>query len=181
MVGKPGEKWSYNGGAVALIGALIAKGAGMDIDAYAQSKLFGPLGITSSEWVRGADNVPSAASGLRLTASDLATIGVMVAQSGMYDGKQVVPASWLETSFSKRATIFDGFDYGLLWYLAKAPGGDQILIASGNGGQRLTVQPKVGFVVSTFAGNYNNPDAWQTAVKVLVEYAIPEVVRKRSE
>jgi CubicO group peptidase (beta-lactamase class C family) len=181
MVEKPGTQWTYNGGAVALIGQLIANGTGMQIDAFAKEKLFGPLGITSFEWVRGADNVPSAASGLRLTARDLARIGVMVAQRGRYDGKQIVPASWLDTSFRKRATIAKGFDYGLLWYLAKAPGGDQILVASGNGGQRLTVQPKVGFVVSTFAGNYNAPDAWKMAVKVLVQYAIPEVVRKRTK
>lgn len=181
MSGKPGETWTYSGGAVALIGELIAKGTGMDIDTYAKAKLFGPLGITSWEWVRGADNVPSAASGLRLTASDLAKIGVMLAQNGKYDGQQVVAATWLDTSMRAQASLGDNFDYGLLWYLSKAPGGDEILIASGNGGQRLTVQPKVGFVVSTFAGNYDAPDAWQMPIKVLVEYAIPEVARKRSE
>lgn len=179
MVAAPGTTWSYNGGAVALIAKLIADGTGQDIDAFAQTRLFDPLGIQSFEWVRGSDGVPSAASGLRLTVRDLARFGVMIAQNGIYEGQRVVPASWLESSFRVAASIQPGFDYGYLWYLSKGPGGDRILIAVGNGGQRLTVQPSAGFVVSTFAGNYNNRDAWQTSVRVLVDFAVPEVGKFR--
>lgn len=81
MVTEPGTTWTYNGGAVALIAKLIADGAGQDIDAFARMRLFDPLGIQNYVWVRGADGVPSAASGLRLTARDLAKIGVMIAKT----------------------------------------------------------------------------------------------------
>ena len=178
MVTDPGTTWTYNGGAVALIAKLIADGTGQDIDTFAQTRLFDPLGLEDHEWVRGQDGVPSAASGLRLTARDLAKLGVMIAQNGVYNGKEVVPASWLETSFRAAASIQPGFDYGFLWYLTKGPNGDPILIALGNGGQRLTVQPAAGFVVATFAGNYNDPDAWQTSVRVLLDFAVPEVVKR---
>lgn len=181
MVAAPGTAWTYNGGAVALLAELISRGAGMDIDAYAQSRLFGPLGIVEFEWVRGADGVPSAASGLRLTARDLATIGVMLAQNGTYNERQVVPAAWLDASFSAQAAIMDGFDYGMLWYLTSGPSGDRVVIASGNGGQRLTVQPAAALAVATFAGNYNDPNAWQLPIRVLVDYAVPEVNRIRSD
>ncbi|MGC1504395.1 MAG: serine hydrolase [Sulfitobacter sp.] len=181
MVAEPGTVWTYNGGAVALLGHLISEGSSMELDAYAQSRLFEPLGISDFEWVRGADGVPSAASGLRLTAQDLATIGVMIVGNGTYDGRQIVPASWLDASFSAQASIMDGFDYGMLWYLAAGPSGDLIIIASGNGGQRLTVQPSAEFVVATFAGRYNDPDAWQLPLSVVVDFAVPEVNRVRSE
>ncbi len=55
MVNEPGDWWTYNGGATALIGKLIANGAGVPIDAYAKKKLFTPLGIDRFEWVAGAD------------------------------------------------------------------------------------------------------------------------------
>ncbi|NOD94407.1 serine hydrolase [Ruegeria sp. HKCCD4884] len=181
MVAEPGTTWTYNGGAVALIAKLIADGTGQDIDLFAQTRLFEPLGIESYEWVRGNDGVPSAASGLRLTARDLAKIGVLIAQNGVYDGRVVVPATWLDSSFRAVTSIQPGFDYGYLWYLTKGPNGDAILIAVGNGGQRLTIQPNAGFVVSTFAGNYNDPDAWQTSVRVLVEFAVPEVGKLRQQ
>ena len=181
MAVEPGTTWTYNGGAVALLAKLIADGTGQEIDEFAQTHLFAPLGIENYEWVSGNDGVPSAASGLRLTARDLAKIGVMIAQNGSYDDQEVVPASWLESSFRSATSIQPGFDYGYLWYLTKGPSGDAIIIAVGNGGQRLTVQPSAGFVLSTFAGNYNEPDAWQASVQVLVDFAVPEVARYRQE
>ena len=45
IVVEPGTEWTYSGGAVALIGKIIADGTGMPIDDYAEEKLFGPLGI----------------------------------------------------------------------------------------------------------------------------------------
>lgn len=181
MVAKPGTKWIYNGGAVAVLAKLIADGAGQDIDVFAETRLFTPLGIENYEWVRSHDGVPSAASGLRLTARGLAKIGVMIAQNGVYDGREIVPASWLEASFRAAAPIEPGFDYGFLWYLMKAPSGDRVVIAVGNGGQRLTVQPAARAAVATFAGNYNKPDAWRTSVRVLVDFAIPEIIRHRQQ
>jgi len=180
MVTEPGMIWSYNGGAVSLIAKLISDGTGMQVDAFAQSRLFEPLGIADYDWVQGSDGVPSAASGLRLTARDLATIGVMIAQGGSFDGHQIVPASWLKSSFHPAASIEDNFNYGFLWYLTKGPSGDPIIIAVGNGGQRLTIQPDASFVAATFAGNYNEPDAWRTSVRVLVDFAVPEVGKHRS-
>ncbi len=181
MVAPPGSTWTYNGGAVALIADLIAAGTGMEISEFADTRLFQPLGIVEFDWARGADGVPSAASGLRLTARDLAKVGVMVSRGGVYGGRQIVPASWLEASFQPAAEIAQGVNYGFLWYLTKGPSGDPILIAVGNGGQRLTVQPDAEFVVATFAGNYNQPDAWKTSLRVLLEFAVPEVGRHRQK
>lgn len=181
MVDIPGTRWNYNGGAVALIGKLIADGTGVPLDEYAKRRLFEPLGIRQFEWVRGSDEVPSAASGLRLTARDLAKIGGMIARSGEYKGMQIVPSDWLEKSLVSAASIQAGFDYGFLWYLSSGPGGDRIIIALGNGGQRLTVQPKAGFVVSTLTGRYNDPEAWRLSLDVLLKFAIPEVVKLKSK
>jgi len=175
MVETPGKTWSYNGGAVALLGKLIADGAGKPLDIYAKDVLFDPLGIQKFEWIAGSDGVPSAASGLRLTARDLARVGQMIADDGMYQGQQVVPSNWLDASFTAAVEIQEGFHYGFLWYLTEAPGGDRVAIAVGNGGQRLTVQPKVGFVATTFTGRYNDPDAWRLPIDVLVNHAIPAV------
>ncbi|MEM9360351.1 MAG: serine hydrolase, partial [Pseudomonadota bacterium] len=60
MVSEPGSQWVYNGGAVALLAALIQRGTGLPIDKYAEAKLFKPLGISRYEWIRGRDGVPSA-------------------------------------------------------------------------------------------------------------------------
>jgi CubicO group peptidase (beta-lactamase class C family) len=84
---EPGTKWVYNGGATALIGAMIEKGTGKTLHAFAQEALFEPLGIARHQWTAGTDGVYSAASGLRLTARSLARIGQMVLDKGRAGGR----------------------------------------------------------------------------------------------
>ena len=78
ITSEPGVQWSYSGGATAIVGKLIARGAGMSLDEFAKKYLFTPLGITKFTWVKGRDNEPSAASGLRMRAPDLAKIGQLI-------------------------------------------------------------------------------------------------------
>ncbi|MEM7775134.1 MAG: serine hydrolase [Pseudomonadota bacterium] len=180
MIAEPGKQWVYNGGAVAVIAALIERGVGMSIAKYAEVKLFNPLGIETYEWISGRDGVPSAASGLRLSIHDLAKIGMLVLQDGEYDGKQVVPQDWLLASFKPRSNLRSGLRYGYLWWLvAKALGDSPSWVAGfGNGGQRLTVQPKHDLIVVVFAGNYNRADAWKLPVKIINEFAVPALKAK---
>ena len=172
----PGRTWIYSGGAVALIGKLLADGTGMPLEAFAKERLFDPLGIVDFDWIQGGDGIASAASGLRLTLPDLAKIGRMVAQEGQFDGQQIVPADWLRLSFQSRAAVNDEVRYGYLWYMV-GPEDAPVVIAVGNGGQRLTVQPAVDLVVASFAGRYNDRDAWLTSLKVVLDYAVPEAKR----
>lgn len=176
IVSEPGELWTYSGGAVAILAKLIANGTNMPIDAYAEEKLFKPLGITHYEWSSGRDNVPSAASGLRLKLSDLIAIGNMVAQDGEYKNKRIVSSGWLKQMFTPRATLDEFTRYGLLWMLAGTPE-NIIAIGVGNGGQRLTIQPKHDLVVASFSGQYNDQTAWRTSLKLVTDFAVPEAKR----
>lgn len=169
----PGRTWNYSGGAVALLGKLIEYGSGMTLDAYAAQKLFEPLGLDRFEWVAGDDGEPSAASGLRLTLPGLAKIGRMVVERGNYNGRQIVPAEWLDASFKPRVTINEFIQYGYLWYVKESVE-RAVVMGVGYGGQRLTVDPSAGLVVTSFAGRYNDPDSWQTPIKVLFDFAVPE-------
>lgn len=172
---EPGARWVYNGGALAVAAKLISDGVGMPLDKYADIKLFKPLGITNYDWIRGADNVPSAASGLRLKTHDLAKIGQLINQNGEFQSKQIIPKDWLTKSFTPYSNLEDGLRYGLFWWLA--PWGDPPawVAGFGNGGQRLTVQPEIDLIIVIYAGNYNEPDAWKVPVKIIEEFIVPEV------
>ncbi len=177
MVAAPGEEWSYNGGATALIGKLIEDGAGMALDDYARDKLFKPLGITRWEWRHGEDGEPSAAWGLRLTARDLGKIGRLVLDGGMFVGRRVVPRDWLDEMFTPRTSL-SGVRYGYFWWLADSndprgwvSGLGNRLADTGNppawvagigyGGQRLSVQADIGLIVVVLSGNYGDPQDWR--------------------
>jgi CubicO group peptidase (beta-lactamase class C family) len=164
ITGAPGQRWSYCGGASALLGGLIARGTGRSLPDFARGELFEPLGIGRFEWMVGDDGVPSAAAGLRLTPRALARIGQLV----LGDGQGVVPRSWLAEALRPRVPTGSG-QYGYQWYLGPT-GPHRTVTASGNGGQRLFVLPDLDLVVAVTAGDYNaavqsaTPDAVLAAV-----------------
>ena len=176
MVQAPGRGWTYCGGAVAVIGALIARGARMSLEAFAAEALFGPLGIARFEWARGADGVVSAASGLRLLPRDLLRIGQVMLEGGA----GVVPKGWVEASMMPAVPAMDGLGYGRFWYMGEGPvlGAARRWAAGfGNGGQRLWVMPSLGLTVAITAGRYNQRDQWVAPTKIWREIVLAGVVR----
>lgn len=175
IVDEPGEKWNYSGGATAVIAKLISNAANMSIDEYAAKKLFGPLGISEYTWIRGRDGEPSAASGLRMQAPDLAKIGQLIVDNGQFEGAQIVSKSALADMLRPKLTIDQNFHYGHFWYLLGSKEAPVLAAAFGNGGQRLSVNAAKKLVTVIFAGNYNDPNAWRMPVRVLEDYLVPEL------
>ncbi len=163
----PGERWYYNGGLTQVLAGLIQRQTGKPLDRYAEETLFGPLGITDYEWLGssawGPEASPSAASGLRLRARDLAKIGSLFLHQGRWNGQPVIPAEWVALSTQRHVPNVPWgppgvYGYGFMWYPGeiKGPDGYTIVRAVGNGDQRLFIAPGAGIVVTVFAGNYNN-------------------------
>lgn len=181
VVCPPGTRWIYSGGAVALIGALIARGAGMPLQRFAEEALFAPLGIKHFGWARGADGVASAASGLRLSARDLLKIGEVLVAGGRLGERQIVPEPWIEASF-RSAIDADGLGYGRLWFIGETAvpalnGSGKWVAGFGNGGQRLWLCPEAKTAAVIFSGHYNRPDAWVTPTRVWREIVLANLQR----
>lgn len=182
FVAAPGERWIYSGGAVALIGHLIAKGAGMTLPEFARHVLFEPLGIKEFGWAVGRDGVASAASGLRLRPRDLLRIGQLVLADGTWDGRRVISHQWLKDSFRPAVSTDQGVEYGRLWYIGESttpalPGPRRWVAGFGNGGQRLFIMPDAGVTTVIFCGAYNRPDQWMTPIRIWREIIIPSLQR----
>jgi CubicO group peptidase (beta-lactamase class C family) len=171
VIGEPGERWAYCGGATALLGHLISAGTERPLPQFAREALFMPLGIHSFEWMNGFHGEASAASGLRLGARDLARIGELVLAGGRWKGRQVVPAEWIRTMLEPHLSIGWG-QYGYHWYIHESAG-HRCMSGMGNGGQRLTVVPGLELVVAITAGNYDDPEQGRTPDTVLEEVVLP--------
>jgi CubicO group peptidase (beta-lactamase class C family) len=182
IVAAPGAKWIYSGGAVALVGALIARGAKSTLQDFARQALFAPQGTETFAWAEGKDGVASAASGLRLRPRDLLRIGTLVLANGQWEGRQVVSRAWLDASLKPAIPIGDGLEYGRLWYLAKGvtpalPGPRRWIAAFGNGGQRLWLMPDAGLAVAILCGDYNTPDQRTTPLRIWQEIVLANLLR----
>ena len=188
VVMEPGKRWIYNGGATALLARIIARGTGKPLEVFARERLFDPLGIGPTEWLTDRDGEAIAASGLRMTPRDLARIGLLMLNGGMWGDRRVVPAQWIKRSTSPMVDIDEIRQYGYQWYLGKfvftvatGPRWDRSRLerfwsAIGNGGQRLFVFPGLDLVVAITAGNYDTPDQGIPPTRVIREVVLPAIV-----
>ncbi|WP_245765318.1 serine hydrolase domain-containing protein [Nonomuraea jiangxiensis] len=158
VVEAAGKRWLYCGGATALIGGIIARGAGRPLEEYAAGALFRPLGIGDFQWSKGDDGLAMAAAGLRLRPIDLAAVGRLLLDGG----QGIVPGEWIREMLRPRVVIADGFEYGYQWYVST--GERRWVEAIGNGGQRLLVVPDEELVVAITAGEYDQEPASSMAV-----------------
>jgi CubicO group peptidase (beta-lactamase class C family) len=188
IVIEPGKRWIYNGGATALLGRLIAKGTGKPWPDFARDALFDPLGLGPTEVYAGRDGEPIAASGLRMTPRDLARVGQLMLQRGVWADREVVPAAWIERCTSPYVMIDEIRQYGYQWYLGHfgftvptAPRWarsrlERFWSAVGNGGQRLYVLPDLDLAIAVTAGNYDTPEQWVPPTRLIREIVLPSLV-----
>ena len=160
---KPGEVWYYCGGATQVLAGVVRQVTGKPLDVYGKQVLFEPLGIRQYEWIpykNAEPPVPLAASGLRMRARDLARFGSVYLHGGKWEGRQIVPAAWVEASIERHVPSLRAwsgpakYGYGYQWWIG-SPGGIDVAAAVGNGNQRVFIARKERVAVTIFAGEYN--------------------------
>lgn len=148
--------WSYNDAAVALLGPILARATGADLEAYAERVLFRPLGIERWAWPRDRQGRPMAWRGLRLRALDMARLAAVMADGGRWQGQPLLPADWVTQSLRAhgpatwRVDPVTDIGYGHLWFTGRLPGHD-VAWGWGYGSQFALVVPARQLVVCSFA------------------------------
>jgi len=140
---QPGTRFEYCNGASYLLSAIVQKGSGLTALDFAREHLFGPLGIVDVHWPSSPEGISIGWGDLEMRPHDMAKIGYLYLHMGMWDGRQVVPAEWVEASTRKHinATLSDG--YGYQWWV-DASG---YYMALGWAGQYIVVVPDKNLVV----------------------------------
>jgi CubicO group peptidase (beta-lactamase class C family) len=157
LLAKPGTWWHYNNGSAEVVGGVLQKATGRPVDQFAKEALFDPLGITDWEWGKMASGNPGASWGLRLRPRDLAKIGQLVLDHGVWHGQQIVSAAWIKEMTTPQV-VRPKFIFGYLWWLDRRSvvGRDfDLIYGSGWGGQCLYIVPSLDLVVVVTAGVYN--------------------------
>ena len=141
----PATQFEYTDANPVLVGAAISTAAGEPEDKLAEERLFKPLGMKNYHWT-GADQTGSVSGGwgLRLRAVDMAKLGVMMLHGGQWQGRQVVPQSWIEQMSTPSATAKD---YGYYCWINHIVETEPEFGAMGFKGQFITVLPKENAVV----------------------------------
>lgn len=99
---KPGTLFCYNSIGTYMLSAIVQRRTGEKIVDYLFPRLFRPLGINNVVWQESPEGINIGGWGLFLKTEDLAKMGLMILQKGVFNGTQVVPAEWIEAASSKQ-------------------------------------------------------------------------------
>ncbi|MFL5746534.1 MAG: serine hydrolase domain-containing protein [Niastella sp.] len=165
MVHSPGTLWNYSGGCTQLLAEIVKNATGTRIDRFARAFLFNPLKIDNYDWFVRKPLTPTdtatvwAPSGLRMRPIDMAKIGSLYLNGGMYDKKKIFSGSWVKQSLHWQINT-DGSNEGYgfqFWCTKPMIAGEyrDVIMADGNGGQRICMIPSLGVEIVLTAGNYD--------------------------
>jgi len=180
MAAEPGSTFVYNSGATELLSYIIQKTTGKAADDYAKEHLFGPLGIRQYAWKRTPRGLADTEGGLYLRPRDLAKLGYLYLHEGMWDGKRIVPATWVHQSTRWSIdTHWNAAGYGFQWWSLsrRSESTYEAYAAIGYGGQYLIVIPQLDLIAVFTA--WNIYDERSLNVRAALERVIGMVAKEK--
>ena len=145
MGSSPGSEFHYCNAGTYILSGIITNLTGMSAVDFATENLFEPLGITDYAWASSPEGITLGFAGLQVTTRDMAKIGYLFLNDGLWEGKQIIPADYAHASLA--AQISPGWpdmSYGYQWWH-----GDSIntAFALGRGGQYILLAPDKDLIV----------------------------------
>ncbi len=174
MVAEPDTEFNYNSGNAHVLSAIIQETSGLNTRDFAQQYLFDPLGISDIRWQTDINDIPKGGWGMSMKPRDMAKLGYLYLNQGVWDGQQIIPAEWIKATTERHIQVPDPLEpwdlyLGYLWWLH----GDGLYAAHGMKGQFIYVIPESDLVV-VFTSNI--PDAEFVQPQLLIrDYVIPAV------
>jgi Beta-lactamase len=172
MAQEPGKVFNYSSGVSMFLAYVFQKETGQDIEKYGEKYLFTPLGMKYF-WKRTPLGVVDTEGGLFLSGPDLAKLGYLYLNDGIWDGKQIVSKQWVKESLTPFIDAEEGFRYGFKWWLL--PRTDRqgyVWMARGFGGQELMVFPEENLIAVLTGWNILKDE---TESRELVNRILPAV------
>jgi CubicO group peptidase (beta-lactamase class C family) len=179
----PGTYFHYDNAAAFMLSAIIQKQTGQTAQEYLRPRLFEPLGIAQPFWGTNYQGISLGAYGLRGRTEDIAKLGQLYLQKGKWNGKQLIPAAWVEASTSlQTATGSDpnnDFSQGYGFFFWRARHG--AYFAAGWAGQYCLVLPEQDTVVAITGALLDTPFdvIWEHLLPAFESHPLPRDAASR--
>ena len=96
-VAAPGQRWYYASAETFVLAVVLRQAIGQDIATYFSEKIWKPLGAEhEATWLVDASGQEVGYMGFNATLRDYGRLAMMMARSGVAQGKQLVPAAWVQ-------------------------------------------------------------------------------------
>jgi len=149
-----GTQWQYVSIDTHVIGMVVRGATGRTIPDLLGEKVIGPMGVERAPYyVTDGAGVAFVLGGLNLTTRDNARMGLLYLNKGFYNGRQIVPATWVAASTEASAPTRPGeIGYGYQWWIPKRARPGEFM-ARGVYGQYIYINREAGVVIATNAAD----------------------------
>ena len=190
------DEFNYQTVCLHILSGILYKVTNMKTIDYANEYLFQPLGIalhtnyeakTAEEhkkftiektpkeniWFCDPDGLGTPGYGLCMSAEDMAKIGLLCLNKGVYDNKEIISSKWIEEMTRPRIVEgknFRGMEYGYLWWIIDRE--KNIYAAVGNSGNVIYINPEKNIVIAV--ASYFKPTVFER-IDFIQEYIEPRI------
>jgi CubicO group peptidase (beta-lactamase class C family) len=180
MAATPGLSFLYNSGLPFLQAAIIERTTGQSIRDFSDTNFFQKLGITNYYWRQEDDGMIPSVGPLFLRPRDIAKLGQLFLDGGVWKGEQIVSSEWVSeatATFIGNEWSADGYGYNW-WTVMKFVEGREVrwFMARGAGGQYIFVVPDFSLVVTFTAGNYDEDFSAASGFEMLMGVILPSMM-----
>ena len=154
MATPPGNIFNYDTGGSHLLSAIIQEATGMTTSEFADQTLFRALNITHYLWQYDRQGVNYGGHGLHITPRDMAKLGLLYMNDGVWEGEQILPVDWVKNTTQTHWYPYSIWGYGEQWWTL--PNYD-VFVARGRYGQTIYVD-KTNQIVVVFTATLSDAD-----------------------
>lgn len=113
--GEIGADFQYNSLNTYMLATLVRQITGEGVCAFLRPRLFEPLGIGEVYWETCPRGTEKGGWGLYICPEDMARLGQLVMQRGVWQGQRLLSEEWIATATAPHATApaeYGDYDYG---------------------------------------------------------------------
>lgn len=153
MANPPGSVMEYNSGSSQILSHLLVQATGGSIASFAETYLFGPLGINEFHWEQDPQGIHTGGFGLSLRPADLLKFGRLYLQQGQWENRQLISRELATESVKPAIQVTAPWNGAYAWhwwcdsFQGEGKASFDYFYARGYGGQFIYVIPDLETVV----------------------------------
>lgn len=149
---EPGSAFHYNSLNSYLLSVIVRRISGESMEAFLHRRLFAPMGISDTLWERSPEGVEKGGWGLYIRPEDIAKLGQLVMNGGVWHGKRLISQSYLAAATTAHVSPpaqTGAFDYGYHIWVGR---NENTFLFNGMLGQNVLGYRDSGILIATNAG-----------------------------
>ncbi|WP_445382968.1 serine hydrolase domain-containing protein [Robiginitalea sp. IMCC43444] len=161
-----GKRFKYNNYNAILLGLIIERSTGESVSDFMQKKIWKKIGTSyNASWSTDENGFEKMESGYNARPIDMAKLGRLVLNEGIWNGQALLSQSWLEESTKPYDTLtFNSgqkWGYSYMWWSVLKDSSKYDIFGNGRFGQFLYLSPENNTIIIRHgleSDNYDDDD-----------------------